>query len=160
MGVRDRDSHIVWLTIRDSSRRTGLSEPTSRYDKRIKLIGSAARDVDNGHRRYSESVEASSCRWEFSVPGSGISVDQVRGVATTDLALRESDSKLGHVPVISAARARTVRGWRLRPVESTISETAQSLIARGSSVPDDALVSPATDQAPAGRCIELLRQRK
>ncbi len=40
------------LTIRDVSRRSGLSEPTLRYYEEIGLIGPIARDESSGHRRY------------------------------------------------------------------------------------------------------------
>src|SRR5690348_14943622 len=40
------------LTIRDVSRRSGLSEPTLRYYEEIGLIGPIVRDESSGHRRY------------------------------------------------------------------------------------------------------------
>jgi MerR family transcriptional regulator, copper efflux regulator len=40
------------LTIRDVSRRSGLSEPTLRYYEEIGLIGPIARDEKSRHRRY------------------------------------------------------------------------------------------------------------
>jgi DNA-binding transcriptional MerR regulator len=40
------------MTIRDVSRRSGLSEPTLRYYEEIGLIGPIARDESSGHRRY------------------------------------------------------------------------------------------------------------
>jgi MerR family transcriptional regulator, copper efflux regulator len=40
------------LTIRDVSRRSGLSEPTLRYYEEVGLIGPIARDASSGHRRY------------------------------------------------------------------------------------------------------------
>ena len=40
------------FTIQDVSRRSGLSEPTLRYEE-VGLIGSVDRDASSGHRRYS-----------------------------------------------------------------------------------------------------------
>jgi MerR family transcriptional regulator, copper efflux regulator len=40
------------MTIRDVSRRSGLSEPTLRYYEEIGLIGPIARDESSGHRRH------------------------------------------------------------------------------------------------------------
>jgi nucleoside-diphosphate-sugar epimerase len=53
---------------------------------------------------------------------------QVRAAAETDPRLREAVSRLGHRPVISSARARAVLGWEPRDVESTIVDTAASLL--------------------------------
>jgi len=43
------------LTIQETSRQSGLSEPTLRYYEDIGLIGPVARDESSGHRRYRES---------------------------------------------------------------------------------------------------------
>ncbi|MEU4658950.1 MerR family transcriptional regulator [Streptomyces sp. NPDC023723] len=40
------------FTIRDVSRRSGLSEPTLRYYEDVGLIGPVERDESSGHRRY------------------------------------------------------------------------------------------------------------
>lgn len=42
------------LTIQETSRQTGLSEPTLRYYEEVGLIGPIARDESSGHRRYRE----------------------------------------------------------------------------------------------------------
>jgi DNA-binding transcriptional MerR regulator len=42
------------LTIREVSRRSGLSEPTLRYYEQAGLIGPVERDESSGHRRYRE----------------------------------------------------------------------------------------------------------
>ncbi|MBB4682870.1 MerR family transcriptional regulator [Amycolatopsis jiangsuensis] len=42
----------AWLTIREASRRSGLSEPTLRYYEQIGLVGPVPRDPSSGHRRY------------------------------------------------------------------------------------------------------------
>jgi MerR family copper efflux transcriptional regulator len=46
---------VTLLTIQQTSRQSGLSEPTLRYYEDVGLIGPIARDVNSGHRRYSES---------------------------------------------------------------------------------------------------------
>ena len=43
------------LTIRDVSRRSGLSEPTLRYYEEVGLIGPVERDPSSRHRRYREA---------------------------------------------------------------------------------------------------------
>lgn len=67
----------AWMTIRDATRRTGLSGPTLRYYERIGLIDPVARDTDSGHRRYSrselETLEALSC-----LRAAGMSVEDMR----------------------------------------------------------------------------------
>ncbi|MGX5682268.1 MerR family transcriptional regulator [Schumannella luteola] len=45
---------MTMLTIQQTSRRTGLSEPTLRYYEEVGLIGPIARDESSGHRRYRE----------------------------------------------------------------------------------------------------------
>ena len=42
------------LTIQETARRSGLSEPTLRYYEEIGLIGPVARDASSGHRRFRE----------------------------------------------------------------------------------------------------------
>src|SRR3954462_2053260 len=46
---------MTMLTIQETSRQTGLSEPTLRYYEEVGLIGPIARDDNSGHRRYRES---------------------------------------------------------------------------------------------------------
>jgi MerR family copper efflux transcriptional regulator len=43
---------MTLLTIRDVTRRSGLSGPTLRYYEEIGLIGPVDRDLSSGHRRY------------------------------------------------------------------------------------------------------------
>ncbi|GGS50701.1 MerR family transcriptional regulator [Streptomyces griseoviridis] len=43
---------MATFTIRDVSRRSGLSEPTLRYYEDVGLIGPVDRDGTSGHRRY------------------------------------------------------------------------------------------------------------
>ncbi|MFJ9786161.1 NAD-dependent epimerase/dehydratase family protein [Amycolatopsis sp. NPDC101161] len=58
-----------------------------------------------------------------------MTAEQVRAAAETDPALREAAARLGRVPVIRTTKARTVLGWRPRPVEETVADTARSLLA-------------------------------
>lgn len=46
---------MTMLTIQQTARQTGLSEPTLRYYEDVGLIGPVARDESSGHRRYRES---------------------------------------------------------------------------------------------------------
>jgi DNA-binding transcriptional MerR regulator len=46
---------MTMLTIQETSRQTGLSEPTLRYYEEVGLIGPVTRDRSSGHRRYRES---------------------------------------------------------------------------------------------------------
>ena len=46
---------MTMLTIQETSRQTGLSEPTLRYYEEVGLIGPVTRDSTSGHRRYRES---------------------------------------------------------------------------------------------------------
>ena len=58
-----------------------------------------------------------------------LTADQVRAAAETDPAMREAVARLGRVPVIRTDKARSVLGWRSRPVEETVADTARSLMA-------------------------------
>jgi DNA-binding transcriptional MerR regulator len=59
------------LTMRDVSRRSGLSEPTLRYYEEIGLIGPIARDENSGHRRYRtedlDVLQALACMRDFGL---------------------------------------------------------------------------------------------
>ncbi|GAB3146974.1 aldehyde reductase [Amycolatopsis stemonae] len=65
------------------------------------------------------------------LPTRELTAEEVRAAAETDPALRDAAARLGRVPVIRADKARTVLGWRPRPVEDTIADTARSLLAAG-----------------------------
>ncbi|MGW0218724.1 NAD-dependent epimerase/dehydratase family protein [Micromonospora chokoriensis] len=65
------------------------------------------------------------------VPARELTDEEVRRAAATEPALREAAALRGQVPVISNDKARTVLGWRPRPVQTTITETADSLIKLG-----------------------------
>ncbi|WP_372661219.1 SDR family oxidoreductase [Amycolatopsis kentuckyensis] len=58
-----------------------------------------------------------------------LTAEQVRAAAETDPAMREAAARLGRVPVIRTEKARSVLGWRTRPVEETVADTARSLVA-------------------------------
>ncbi len=59
------------------------------------------------------------------------SEDEVRRLAATVPALRETLTQLGRRPQISNAKAKAQLGWSPRPVDQTILDTARSLIDRG-----------------------------
>lgn len=58
----------------------------------------------------------------------GTTTEQVRATETGP-AMREAATRLGRVPVIRTDKARGVLGWRSRPVEETVADTARSLLA-------------------------------
>jgi DNA-binding transcriptional MerR regulator len=65
------------LTIRDTAKRSGLSEPTLRYYESVGLIGPIARDPSSGHRRYSEeevdTLQALAC-----LRSMGVGIEEMR----------------------------------------------------------------------------------
>ncbi|MCZ7379636.1 NAD-dependent epimerase/dehydratase family protein [Micromonospora sp. WMMC250] len=65
------------------------------------------------------------------VPARELTDEEVLRAAATEPALREAAALRGQVPMISNEKARDVLGWRTRPVETTITETADSLIKLG-----------------------------
>ncbi|CCH19939.1 NAD-dependent epimerase/dehydratase family protein [Micromonospora lupini] len=65
------------------------------------------------------------------VPARELTDEEVREAAKTEPALRDAAALRGQVPVISNDKARDVLGWRPRPVETTITDTADSLIKLG-----------------------------
>lgn len=64
------------------------------------------------------------------VPTSEYSEDDVRRLASTVPAMRETLARLGRRPQISNAKAKAVLGWVPRPAADTILDTARSLIER------------------------------
>lgn len=75
------------LTIQETSRQTGLSEPTLRYYEEVGLIGPIARDDSSGHRRYRESdvdaLQALACL-------------RAMGVGIEDMRAYQANRALGH----------------------------------------------------------------
>ncbi|MFJ7217908.1 NAD-dependent epimerase/dehydratase family protein [Amycolatopsis sp. NPDC098790] len=65
----------------------------------------------------------------YDVTTTELTAEQVRAAAETDPAMREAAARLGRVPVIRTDKARSVLGWRSRPVEETVADTARSLSA-------------------------------
>ncbi|MGC4880561.1 NAD-dependent epimerase/dehydratase family protein [Micromonospora sp. DT43] len=65
------------------------------------------------------------------VPARELTDDEVREAAKTEPALRDAAALRGQVPVISNDKARSVLGWQPRPVRTTITDTADSLIKLG-----------------------------
>jgi len=75
------------LTIQETSRQTGLSEPTLRYYEEVGLIGPIARDNSSGHRRYRETdldaLQALACL-------------RAMGVGIEDMRTYQANRALGH----------------------------------------------------------------
>ena len=75
------------LTIQETSRQTGLSEPTLRYYEEVGLIGPIARDDSSGHRRYRESdldaLQSLACL-------------RAMGVGIDDMRTYQANRALGH----------------------------------------------------------------
>ncbi len=65
------------------------------------------------------------------VPSVELTDEEVIAAAPSNPALREAVGRLGRVPRISNAKARTVLGWQPRDTEDTIVDTAESLIRSG-----------------------------
>ncbi|MFF5214763.1 NAD-dependent epimerase/dehydratase family protein [Micromonospora sp. NPDC000442] len=65
------------------------------------------------------------------LPSRELTIEEVREAAKTEPALGEAARLDGQVPVISNAKARNLLGWRPRPAEQTIADTADSLVALG-----------------------------
>jgi MerR family copper efflux transcriptional regulator len=65
------------FTIQETSRRSGLSEPTLRYYEQVGLIGPIVRNEDNGHRIYGDSdlqtLEALAC-----LRATGMGIEEMR----------------------------------------------------------------------------------
>jgi MerR family copper efflux transcriptional regulator len=65
------------LTIKEVSRRSGLSEPTLRYYEEVGLIGPIARQTSSGHRRYREeevdALQALAC-----LRAMGVGIEEMR----------------------------------------------------------------------------------
>lgn len=75
------------LTIQQTSRQSGLSEPTLRYYEEVGLVGPIARDDSSGHRRYRESdldaLQALACL-------------RAMGVGIEDMRTYQANRALGH----------------------------------------------------------------
>jgi len=78
---------MTMLTIQQTSRQTGLSEPTLRYYEEVGLIGPVARDDSSGHRRYRErdvdTLQALACL-------------RAMGVGIEDMRTYQANRALGH----------------------------------------------------------------
>jgi MerR family transcriptional regulator, copper efflux regulator len=78
---------MTMLTIQETSRQTGLSEPTLRYYEEVGLIGPVARDESSGHRRYRETdvdaLQALACL-------------RAMGVGIEDMRTYQANRALGH----------------------------------------------------------------
>lgn len=78
---------MTLLTIQETSRQTGLTEPTLRYYEEVGLIGPITRDGSSGHRRYRSSdvdaLQALACL-------------RAMGVGIEDMRTYQSNRSLGH----------------------------------------------------------------
>jgi DNA-binding transcriptional MerR regulator len=78
---------MTMLTIQETSRQTGLSEPTLRYYEDVGLIGPITRDSSSGHRRYHASdvdtLQALACL-------------RAMGVGIEDMRTYQANRALGH----------------------------------------------------------------
>ncbi len=75
------------LTIKDVSRRSGLSEPTLRYYEEVGLIGPINRDARSGHRSYDkEDLDAVQ----------GLACLRAMGVGIQDMRTYQSNRARGH----------------------------------------------------------------
>jgi MerR family copper efflux transcriptional regulator len=78
---------MTMLTIQETSRQTGLSEPTLRYYEEVGLIGPVTRDDSSGHRRYRESdidaLQALACL-------------RAMGVGIEDMRTYQANRAIGH----------------------------------------------------------------
>jgi DNA-binding transcriptional MerR regulator len=78
---------MTMLTIQQTSKQTGLSEPTLRYYEDVGLIGPVARDPSSGHRRYRErdvdALQALACL-------------RAMGVGIDDMRRYQTNRRLGH----------------------------------------------------------------
>lgn len=78
---------MTMLTIRETSRQSGLSEPTLRYYEDVGLIGPVARDGSSGHRRYRQSdvdtLQALACL-------------RAMGIGIEDMRIYQANRALGH----------------------------------------------------------------
>jgi MerR family transcriptional regulator, copper efflux regulator len=135
---------MTGLSIQDVSRRSGLSEPTLRYYEQVGLIGPIERDESSGHRRYREddvdTLQALAC-----LRAMGVGIDDMRTYQANrargheaageqrDLLLRHADRIEAQIATLHIHldylndRAKQELGWRPRPAETTIIETAESL---------------------------------
>lgn len=94
--------------MQDTSRRSGLSEPTLRYYEEVGLIGPIARDGSSGHRRYSEgdldALQALACL-------------RAMGVGIGDMRTYQANRRLGNV---AAGEQRDLLLRHARRVEEEI----------------------------------------
>ena len=94
------------LTIRDVSRRSGLSEPTLRYYEEIGLIGPIARDESSGHRRYRtedlDELQILACMRALGVGIEDMRVYQANRARGHSAAAEQRDLLLRHAERIEA----------------------------------------------------------
>jgi MerR family copper efflux transcriptional regulator len=94
------------LTIQETSRRTGLSEPTLRYYEEVGLIGPVDRDERSGHRRYSaediDVLQALACMRALGVGIEDMRTYQANRGRGHEAAAEQRDLLLRHAERIEA----------------------------------------------------------
>jgi DNA-binding transcriptional MerR regulator len=94
------------LTIQETSRRTGLSEPTLRYYEQVGLIGPIERDENSGHRRYGEEdldvLQALACMRALGVGIEDMRTYQANRSRGHEAAAEQRDLLLRHAERIEA----------------------------------------------------------
>lgn len=83
------------LTIQETARRSGLTEPTLRYYEEVGLIGPIARDESSRHRRYSDhdldALQALACLRAMGVGIEDMRTYQANRSAGTAMAGEQRD---------------------------------------------------------------------
>ncbi len=94
------------LTIKDVSKRSGLSEPTLRYYEQVGLVGPIERDQSSGHRRYRDedlqTFEALSCLRATGVGIKDMRTYQANLARRDETAAEQRDLLLRHAERIEA----------------------------------------------------------
>lgn len=94
------------LSIQDTARRSGLSEPTLRYYEQVGLIGPIPRDASSGHRRYREedidTLQALACLRAMGVGIEDMRTYQANRAVGHDRAAEQRDLLLRHAERIEA----------------------------------------------------------
>ena len=133
------------LTIQDAARRSGLSEPTLRYDEEVGLIGPIARDPSSGHRRYREeeidTLQALACL-------------RAMGVGIEEMRTYQANRALGH------AKAGEQRDLLLRHVERVEAEIETLRVHLEYLRAKATLWTPATAPMPARKSRRICRCRR
>ena len=97
---------MTFLTIKDVSRRSGLSEPTLHYYEEIGLIGPIKRDPSSRHRRYRaedlDAMQVLACLRAMGVGIEEMRINQANRELGRAAAGEQRDLLLRHVERIEA----------------------------------------------------------